>query len=396
MASLFASPSDKTTRIPSTQDNVITVPNIPPLGLFAGEDDFNNRATICELGSGDDDNDFVSGGRRKKPKLSLQHVEENHSPKPFTPTKLLKRDGIDTSKRKFFNDPVHSQIMLDALCIRIVDTPEFTRLANLKQLGTCNYVFRGATHTRFEHSLGVAHLAERLARILQQNQPELNITWQDVLCVKISGLCHDLGHGPFSHVFDGVFIKAMYPNGLDGCGSKWKHEDGSVRLFRHILKENNILLPEYGLDQRDQLFIEEIIGGIKGSARRGRGPDKFFLYDIVNNTRSGLDVDKLDYFQRDMRYTNVAGSANFERFLLNARVTRAERIPDDCDGSAPTDMPLMICYPEKMAREAINLFNLRFKMHLDVYTHKTVKQVEYMITDALKLADAHIEIQGES
>ena len=60
-------------------------------------------------------------------------------------------------------------------------------------IGTCDYVFPGATHTRFEHSLGVAHLAETLVKTLQDNQPELCITANDVLSVKIAALCHDLG-----------------------------------------------------------------------------------------------------------------------------------------------------------------------------------------------------------
>lgn len=101
---------------------------------------------------------------------------------------------------KMINDAVHGIIKLEPLCVRIVDTPEYQRLHFLKQLGTCDFVFRGATHTRFEHSVGVAHLAEKFAMQLQAVQPALQITAIDVLCVKVAGLCHDLGHGPFSHV----------------------------------------------------------------------------------------------------------------------------------------------------------------------------------------------------
>lgn len=114
----------------------------------------------------------------------------------------------------------------------------------------------------------------------------------------------------------------MYPNGLPsvdgGSAGSWRHEDGSVRMLRHLLLENNISLQDYGLEERDQHFIEEVIAGTELSNRRGRDADKFFLYgayeclgmgsvrllrcgvcciDIVNNLRSGLDVDKLDYFQ---------------------------------------------------------------------------------------------------
>lgn len=65
------------------------------------------------------------------------------------------------------------------------------------------------THCRFEHSLGVAHLAETILRNIQRNQPNLDITEKDILCVKVAGLCHDLGHGPYSHVYDGEFRRLL-------------------------------------------------------------------------------------------------------------------------------------------------------------------------------------------
>lgn len=105
-------------------------------------------------------------------------------------TKKTRSDGYRvevTSDPKFFNDPVHGQIELDMLCQRIVDTKQFQRLHKLKQLGCSDYVFRGATHTRFIHSLGVAHLAEKMARHFMKDE-DLEIEEKDVLCVKIAGV----------------------------------------------------------------------------------------------------------------------------------------------------------------------------------------------------------------
>ena len=151
---------------------------------------------------------------------------------------------------KWFNDPVHGNIVMEDLCLAIIDTPEYQRLQGMKQLGVCDRVYRGATHTRFEHSLGVAHLAGKLASSLRKNQPRLGITDEDVLCVKIAGLCHDLGHGPYSHLYDGVFIRRMHPNGIDKQGKKWRHEDGSVLMFNHLLEVNRIDLEKYGLSKQ--------------------------------------------------------------------------------------------------------------------------------------------------
>lgn len=272
---------------------------------------------------------------------------------------------------------------MDGLCLRIIDTKEFQRLRKLMQLGTCSYVFYGATHTRFEHSIGVSHFAGKVVRNLQASQPHLNITDEDILCVKIAGLCHDLGHGPFSHVFDGVFMPRVVPN------TNWRHEDGSVQMLKFLLQKNDIDYIAYGLSEQDMLFVEEIIAGTNESERKGRPSEKFYLYDIVNNSRSGLDVDKLDYFMRDMRYTNASSStANFQRFIELGRVFPAEPIGSTMTSTRnqyfgkerQENMPFMICYPEKMVKEALDVFAVRFRLHQTIYTHKSVKKVEFMVS----------------
>jgi hypothetical protein len=85
------------------------------------------------------------------------------------------------------------------------------------------------SHNRFEHSLGVSFLAGVFAEKLRKNQPELGITEQEVLCCKIAGLCHDLGHGVLSHGFD-AFVQAHDPD--------WTHEKGSLLMLDHLLQQN--------------------------------------------------------------------------------------------------------------------------------------------------------------
>ena len=88
-------------------------------------------------------------------------------------------------------DPIHGFIPIQPHLLSIIDTQEFQRLRDLKQLGATHYVFPSATHTRFEHSIGVSFLARKLMTSLQKNQPSLNITERQIQLVEIAGLNHD-------------------------------------------------------------------------------------------------------------------------------------------------------------------------------------------------------------
>ncbi|XP_060912849.1 deoxynucleoside triphosphate triphosphohydrolase SAMHD1-like [Labrus mixtus] len=206
---------------------------------------------------------------------------------------------------------------LHPLLIKIIDTPQFQRLRFIKQLGGVYFVYPGASHNRFEHSIGVGYLAGKLAEDLRSRQPELKISDEDVLCVQIAGLCHDLGHGPFSHLYDGMFLpkalekkEEMRRNGELGEEEKleeWKHEKGSCDMLDHLVKENNIkpAMDMYGLiPEKDIRFIKEMIAGPLQESKskkwpyKGRPEEKSFLYEIVSNKKNGVDVDKFDYLAR--------------------------------------------------------------------------------------------------
>jgi HD superfamily phosphohydrolase len=111
-------------------------------------------------------------------------------------------DGNPTYRRgherfKVIGDPIHHMITVDDAVLQVIDTPEFQRLRDLKQLGTAYYVFPGASHNRFEHSIGVSHLSGQMIDFLAASTPSLGVTEEERMYIKIAGAVHDLGHGPF-------------------------------------------------------------------------------------------------------------------------------------------------------------------------------------------------------
>uniref|UniRef100_A0A8C1WLQ5 Deoxynucleoside triphosphate triphosphohydrolase SAMHD1 n=1 Tax=Cyprinus carpio TaxID=7962 RepID=A0A8C1WLQ5_CYPCA len=282
-----------------------------------------------------------------------------------------------------FNDPIHGHIELHPLLLSFIDTPQFQRLRQIKQLGGVYLVFPGASHNRFEHSIGVGYLAGCLVQALNERQPELLITKQDVLCVQIAGLCHDLGHGPFSHMFDGMFIPKVRP------GEKWKHEIASVQMFDHMVKVNGLeeVMVRHGLTLPDDLnFIkEQITGPLNNSSwpYKGRPMEKSFLYEIVANKRNGIDVDKWDYFARDCYHLGIQNNFDYRRFLKFARV---------CEVKGKKH----ICTRDKEVGNLYDLFYTRNCLHRRAYQHKVGNIIETMITEAFVKADPHIQIQGSS
>ncbi|KAK7910380.1 hypothetical protein WMY93_015064 [Mugilogobius chulae] len=258
------------------------------------------------------------------------------------------------------------------LLVKIIDTPQFQRLRYIKQLGGAYLVYPGASHNRFEHSLGVAHLAGKLVRSLQEKQSELEIDDKDILCVEIAGLCHDLGHGPFSHLSDGMFRPKAKP------GSDWKHEEASVWMFRYIKKKIQNVFPKDFKDD-DYVFIEEMINGPeKKGCYKGRPSSKSFLYEIVSNKRNGLDVDKFDYFARDCYHLGLKNSFDHNRYIKFARVIEVEN-------------ELQICTRDKEVSNIYEMFHTRSSLHRKAYQHKTTKIIEAMIKDALLKANIDIE-----
>ena len=290
----------------------------------------------------------------------------------------VSQNGCMYVKGKVFGDRIHDFITIPPLLVAFIDTPEFQRLRGLKQLGSTHYLYPGATHTRFEHSVGVAFLAGAMVRHIRKNQPDLELNYRDEMCVMLAGLCHDLGHGPFSHLFE-EFVNRNREK-------KWRHEEMSVKVFNYIIQKRNICFEEFGLHEEDITLVANLIKGTapgKKPKLGTRSEVKRFLFDIVSNKRNGIDVDKLDYFMRDSAccWGRVAVDCHIHRLIKASRVIYFDR-------------EWQICFEEKMALSLGDIFSLRAKLHKYVYQHRIVEVIDHMIMNTLELAGQHFTIKG--
>ena len=260
---------------------------------------------------------------------------------------------------KYISDCIYDFIKVDDVALSIIDTPEYQRMRNIKQLGLTHFIYPSTTHTRFEHSLGVYHLAGELMKHLRESQPELKITDRMILMVKIAGLVHDIGHVFLSHIFDYRIMPKLKI-------AHKEHEERGIELFEHICKKYDIKLTNDEIKCINAMIMGQKYGGY---------PD--YMFEIVANKENNLDVDKMDYLMRDCYYVNLSCGFNF-RYLFNmARVI---------DGH--------ICYHKKVAYNIYQLFNLRYTMHKKVYQHWTTVKIEHMMTDIILKANHVLKLEN--
>lgn len=261
-------------------------------------------------------------------------------------------------------DPLHGAMELLPCQQELCATPHFQRLTRLKQLGVSSHVYPGATHTRAEHSLGVAWLTRLLLRSLRLHQPDLDISERDEMLLVLAAQAHDMGHGAFSHAYEGWLHKSM---GVTG----WSHEKRSVALLRNAVERGYMRCIQD--DERAQARIEAFI---LGSPARKVSSDvlprhKRWMLDIVNNARNGIDVDRLDYLQRDAYHalgSSDGGLLSVQRILDNVRVASDGR---------------RLVFHAKLIDTLHHLFYRRAAMFRAVYQHSSVVGIELMLRDAL-------------
>lgn len=271
---------------------------------------------------------------------------------------------MENTYSKLFKCSVHGTIRVSSMALKIIDSIEFQRLRSIKQLSLCYLVFPSAVHTRFEHSLGVYHLTgvllDRIRKLYPNkeyyiNEFKKNIVLNDFYAelIMIAGLCHDIGHGPFSHTFDNHFVGHIdHPN---KC-----HEIRSGLIIEKIIKRE---LPD--------VLTDEHISFIKALIHPEYSCKNCALYNIVSNANNGIDVDKMDYLSRDTKTLGMNRGIDIMRMLNEIIIDENENI----------------CFPKHCSSDILDLFHTRYMMHKQIYNHKTVKILEIMLYDIFRLID---------
>src|SRR3990172_1122062 len=206
------------------------------------------------------------------------------------------RGTTPMTKEWVIRDPVHGYIELSPQEVAVLDTRVVQRLRGIKQLANTHLVFPGATHTRFEHSLGTLAVASRMAARI----PSLKGNAEAMANLRLAGLLHDLGHGPFSHVSEDIVARIV----------------GSPKFNTVAIAVQAARLDEplrSALGHRADAVLDLM----------DRGEKQSVTYDILDGP---LDADKLDYLVRDSHYCGVPyGNPDTIRVLYTLREIRGRQ-----------------------------------------------------------------------
>ena len=238
-------------------------------------------------------------------------------------------------KRKIINDPLYGFITIaDKLVFDVIEHPFFQRLRRIEQLGHASMVYPGALHTRFHHALGAMHLMSQAIETLRSKG--FHISNEEAQGATLAILLHDIGHGPFSHALEHHIVTGI------------SHEEITSMFMKQMNIEFN-----HKLDVAIEIF-------------ENKYPRKF-LHQLVSGQ---LDMDRLDYLMRDSFYTGVN-----EGVISTDRILKMLTVDDD-----------------ELAVELKGIYSIekfivaRRLMYWQVYYHKTVLAVEYMLISILNRA----------
>jgi hypothetical protein len=241
-------------------------------------------------------------------------------------------------------DPIHGYIYATEVERKIIDTSTFQRLRRIRQLAGCHLVYPGGQHSRFEHVIGCMYLAGRVGDVLSTKG--IGFGTDEIQKLRIAALLHDIGHGPFSHMFEEVIAGK----------TEFTHEDMTQRIIRET--EIGDILEKHGFSKKR----------ISGLAIGKSAQEKRFMNDVIGG---GLSVDIMDYLLRDSYFTGVEyGKVDVHRIINSFEIVKDK---------------LAITQAALFAFEALMI--ARYEMFRAVYFHRTVRAAELMLIKSMTLAD---------
>ena len=260
---------------------------------------------------------------------------------------------------------------IEGIVLEILGVPELQRLRRIRQLGMAYFIFPGAEHSRFSHSLGTSHVAIRFVRQLQKSAarvliPSLLPGDTAVRDLAVAALCHDLGHGPLSHAFEkeivgndfdrDTWIKAL---GLEEDRSLLKNAK-----WHEIIGHGLLAWP----DGRLHGLLEQLEGGLSTRIRHLLRGEYHPTY-LAKILRAEIDVDRADFIRRDTHQTGVA----YGRYDLDWLISTTT-VGINSQGS------LVVGFDERKAKRVVEQFLIAHRaMYETVYYHKTVHCIEGMV-----------------
>lgn len=277
---------------------------------------------------------------------------------------LLERIAIPNGKT--IRDAVHGDIFVSGEFLRIIDTPEFQRLHRIRQLSTAYSLFPTAQHTRFSHSIGTYHVMQLLIKHFKPILELINlkIDKREIQLALGVALLHDIGHGPFSHAFEGA---------LPVEGNQKKHEEWTIDIVTsaesHIQK---VLVKSF-----DEKFPEDLAELIKKERdvkkhRKEFADTDIDLFFIISSLISSqLDADRMDYLLRDALFTGVSyGKFDISRLISSLTVTVHNN-------------KYYVCVQEKYLSTIEEYLLARYQMHEGVYLHSFKCEMELIVKKIL-------------
>lgn len=286
--------------------------------------------------------------------------------------------------------PIHGSILLNQRELALVDTPFFQRLRRISQLGFISYVFPGAVHTRFSHSLGTFHLAGRIFdQLSTEISPLRRYYTSDQLAyfkqiLKFSALLHDIGHPPFSHVAENLLpdlSTLQKPHYLDsGEKRKATHEDYSYSIIFRIAETEKLITQEEAYD-----IISVLSKKIPPSHRMNSQTGTPLIFPLLCQLINGeIDVDRMDYLLRDSYHIGVPyGKFDMDRLVGSLSCHLEERLGQfllAIDGEAVPSYEIFLLS--------------RVHMFSQIYFHKTLGAYTHYLNKVFEEKEIPVQIDG--